>query len=216
MTPLIVGLTGQTGAGKSTASAYFRREGFAVIDCDQVAREVTRASGECLPHLVREFSDSILAPDGELNRKALGSMVFQDKQKLLRLNEIIFPFITSDIREKIRELEVSGAEVIFLDAPTLFESGADQMCGLILSVTGKDEVRKRRIMARDGLTEEAARNRMNSQLDEAFFRSHSDFVIENNGSPEELETQLASARAFLIHFISQKHSGGPASSAADA
>lgn len=186
---LIVGLTGQTGAGKSTVGAVFGQAGFSVIDCDRVAREVTDPGSDCLRELVRLFGKQILRPDLSLDRKALAKIVFSDPGELKRLNQAIFPFITERIRHHIAACEQAGAEVVLLDAPTLFESGADRLCGKIVSVTACDSLRLQRIRERDGLTEEEARRRMDSQLPESFFISHSDFVVRNNGTREELAEQ---------------------------
>ena len=189
----VIGLTGQTGAGKSTASRYFQQHGCPAVDCDRVSREVSAPGSRCLAALVREYSGSILNPDWSLNRKALGDLVFGHPDRLSRLGEIIFPYILEDIFARIRALEEEGAPLVLLDAPTLFESGADRFCKRILAVTAPEDQRLARIMARDQLTREQAVNRMESQLSQAYFMEHADYVIENGGSSGELEAQLARA-----------------------
>lgn len=197
---LIVGLTGQTGAGKSTVGEVFRNEGFAVIDCDRVAREVTYPGSKCLDELVELFGKEIRNPDNSLNRKALGRIVFSDREKLDRLNAAIFPYITAQIEREIAAFKQKGAMVILLDAPTLFESGADQMCEKIVSVTASAVIRLERICKRDDLSEEEGKKRMDSQLDEAYFRAHSDIIIENNGSREELISGALQAACRLKEY----------------
>ena len=194
---LIVGLTGQTGAGKSTVCGYLRAQGYAVIDCDRVSREVTEPGEPCLAELAAEFSAAILRADGSLDRRALGRIVFSDRKRLDRLNEIIFPHIIRRIDERLDALRQAGESAAILDAPTLFESGADRKCALILAVLADREVRLGRIMARDGLTREEALRRMDSQLDEAFFRSHADCILENNGSEESLLAGLRRADQWI-------------------
>ena len=93
----VIGLTGQTGAGKSTASAYFRERGCPVIDCDGISRQVSAPGSRCLAALTEAFSPAILTPERTLNRKALGGMVFGHPERLARLGEIIFPFILEEI-----------------------------------------------------------------------------------------------------------------------
>ncbi len=107
-------------------------------------------------------------------------MVFTDKSQLEILNSITYPYITSEILRTIKRFSSEGRKLILLDAPTLFESRADDFCELIISVISRDDLRKARIMERDGITEEEAVNRMNSQLEEEFFRNNSDFIIKNN------------------------------------
>lgn len=179
---MVVGLTGQTGAGKSTVSEVFAKNGYMVINADHISRIVVEKGTECLKELVDFFGLLILNPDGTLNRKALASIVFTDKTKLETLNSIIYPYITTEILSQIKRYSENGNRLILLDAPTLFESHSDDFCEIIISVTANPETRKKRIMERDGITAEQAQNRMNSQLDTQYFIDHSDYIIENNGT----------------------------------
>ena len=180
----VVGLTGQTGAGKSTVSKVFADNGFAIIDADRIARIVVEKGTPCLDEISDFFGEEILREDGSLDRRALAAIVFSDKTKLETLNTIIYPYITGEILRQIRSHSEQGEKLILLDAPTLFESRADDFCEIIISVLADPEIRESRITVRDGLTQEEAQKRMNSQLDEEFFRSHSDYIISNNGSLE--------------------------------
>lgn len=181
-----VGLTGQTGAGKSAVSALLRHAGFEVIDCDKVSREVTEKGKPALCALVRAFSPDILTEEGELDRRALGRIVFSDPTALALLNQTIFPYIVGRIEEMRADLKKKGGQPVVLDAPTLFESGADALCDYIIGVCADESLRKERIIARDGLTENEALSRMASQHTEAFFREHCHSIIENNGSQQAL------------------------------
>ncbi len=185
---LVVGLTGQTGAGKSTVSKVFSDNGFAIINADLISRKVVEKGTKCLEEIVDIFKDGILNSDGTLNRKALGNIVFTDKTKLEMLNTIIYPYITSEILNEIKHLSDSGKKLVLLDAPTLFESHADDFCEIIISVLSDEEIREERIIKRDGLTKKQANDRMNSQLDAEYFASHSDYVIENNDTLESLSS----------------------------
>lgn len=177
---MVVGLTGQTGAGKTTVCRVFRENGFAVIDADMVSRYVVEKGKPCLAELADIFGEDILLENGELNRRKLGRMVFSDKSKLEILNSICCPYITSEILERIRAFADEDKKLILLDAPTLFESRADDFCEIIISVIARKENRLARIMERDGLSEEDALRRMESQHDEEFFVKHSEFIIKNN------------------------------------
>ncbi|MDE6086790.1 MAG: dephospho-CoA kinase [Oscillospiraceae bacterium] len=183
---LVIGLTGQTGAGKSTVSEIFAEQNFKIINADQVARDVVEPGMPCLQELAMQFGSGILNPDHSLNRKALAGIVFTDPEKLKLLNQIIHPAIIRNIRELIRDSADAGEKFILLDAPTLFESKADQLCDKIISVIADPQVRCERIMQRDHLTRQSALDRMNSQFTEEYFISHSDYVIENHSSLEEL------------------------------
>ncbi|MBR5683721.1 MAG: dephospho-CoA kinase [Ruminococcus sp.] len=178
---MVVGLTGQTGAGKSTVSKIFAANGFAVIDADRVARKIVEKGTKCLDEISDLFGQEVINEDGTLNRKGLAGIVFSDKSKLEALNTITYPYITGEILRQIRVHSLKGEKLILLDAPTLFESRADDFCEIIISVLADADIREKRIISRDGLTAEQARRRMNSQLDEEFFRSHSDYIIRNNG-----------------------------------
>lgn len=183
---MVVGLTGQTGAGKSTISKTFAENGFAVISADYIARIVVEKGTKCLGEIQDVFGREVIDGEGNLDRKALASIVFSDKKKLEMLNSITYPYITGEILQEIRRHSSRGEKLILLDAPTLFESRADDFCELIISVVADDNIREGRIIRRDGLTSEQARGRMNSQLDEEFFIRHSDYIIKNDQTIETL------------------------------
>jgi dephospho-CoA kinase len=182
----IIGLTGQTGAGKTSICPFFERLGFAVINADKVSREVTVKGVRCLDELVKVFGREILTECGELNRRKLGGIVFGNKEKLNVLNGICFPYITQYILKLAEEF---GDRPVLLDAPVLFESGMNKICGRIISVIADYEVRKMRIMERDNLTKEEAHLRCISQFDDRFYIARSDFVIRNNGTLEQLQRE---------------------------
>lgn len=185
---LVVGLTGQTGAGKSTVSKVFADNGFAVINADYISRMVVEKGTDCLAEIVDIFTRDILNEDGSLNRKALGNIVFSDRTKLEMLNTIIYPYITSEILKQIKDFSDSGQKLVLLDAPTLFESHADDFCEIIISVLADDEIREERIIKRDGITKKQANDRMSCQHDAEFFAAHSDYVIQNNDTLEVLNS----------------------------
>lgn len=184
---MVVGLTGQTGAGKSTVSRTFYENGFAIINADLVARKVVEKGMKCLDEIHELFGDSVINDDGTLNRKMLANIVFSDSGKLEMLNTITYPYITGEILNEIKVHSLKGEKLILLDAPTLFESRADDFCELIISIVADEQVREKRIIVRDGLTKEQARKRMNSQLSEDFFKKNSDYIINNDDTIEKLE-----------------------------
>ena len=183
---IIVGLTGQSGAGKTTVCSTFEKNGFAIINADIVAREVMSKGSECLDETVSVFGD-ILSEDGTLDRKKLAGIVFSDSDKLSVYENIIFPYIISSIKEKIDMYKKEMYNYILLDAPTLFESKADGLCDIIVSVIADRDIRLNRILKRDSITLHEAESRLNSQKNDDFYMGKSDYVIKNNGSLSELE-----------------------------
>lgn len=201
---MVIGLTGQTGAGKSTVSKVFVQNGFRLIDADAISRHVVARGSHCLADLQECFTDAILTPDGELDRKVMASIAFSDHRKLEMLNTIMYPYIVGEILRMIHRFSQQNHKLILLDAPTLFESRADDFCDLIISVVAKPELRMQRIMERDHISEKAAQQRMEMQLTEEFFQLHSDTVLENNSSFSELWDAAQELSAKLIRYYETK------------
>ncbi|WP_159438257.1 L-threonylcarbamoyladenylate synthase [Massiliimalia massiliensis] len=187
---VIVGLTGQTGAGKSMICEILRQDGaIGIVDCDVVSRDVIMMPS-VQQRLVEYFGGEILLEDGNVNRKALGKRIFANEEDRIFLNSVMFPPITEQINKEVRQLRDQGYRIIVLDAPTLFESGANIICDSIVSVLADANLRQERIMERDSMSAVEAQNRMNAQKDDEFYRSRSEFIIENNGSQTELKEQV--------------------------
>ena len=203
----IIGLTGQTGAGKSSVSRIIRSQGIEVIDCDQVSRDVVAGQKPLLLDLALEFSIAILNADGTLNRKKLGGIVFNNKEKLSRLNEIIFPYILYEIDERIKDMAKKGMPLVVLDAPTLFESGANRICDYIISVIAPKALRLNRIMIRDHLSDDEARRRMAAQPDDEFYTSRSQYVIINDADPHDLHVKTLELLETLRRLIGRRQEG---------
>lgn len=176
---IIAGLTGQSGAGKTTVSNFFKQNGFAVINCDIIARNVTLSGSDCNKELSKLFPQCF-DKDLTLDRQTLAEIVFNSSEKLNLLNKTIFPYITADLKKEIQRLADSDNKFILLDAPTLFEAGADKLCDVIISCIADKEIRAKRISVRDKIPYELIESRFNSQKSEQFFIQNSDYVIENN------------------------------------
>lgn len=190
---VIVGLTGMSGAGKTTACAVFGECGFAVLNCDEAARRVTEAGKPALREIAERFGKEFLFTDGTLNRKKLGSLVFSDEAARLALNKIIYPYILYETVVGIISYIDRGSRWILLDAPTLFESGADALCDRIVSIVADRGQCIERITARDSLTLKQAADRLSSQLPADIYRLRSDCCIDNNGTEEALRESVRAA-----------------------
>ena len=178
---ILLGLTGQTGAGKSTVSAYLRGRGAAVLDGDLAAREVLVGNDELKARLCAAFGDDVFNGD-TLDRAALAARAFASPEATATLNAIMHPAVCAWLSERAAAA-FENADVVVVDAAALIESGFADRCDLLAVVTAPEAVRLARIMARDGLTEEAARLRMNAQKPEAWYVDRADYVIVNDGGP---------------------------------
>lgn len=185
----IIGLCGGSGSGKGTVGKTFSDNGYLVIDTDKVYRELTDTSSPCLLALIDEFGREILNSNGGLDRKKLASVVFSDRKKHTRLNEISHKFVLREVREKISTSldKYCGAVV---DAPMLYESGFDKECDCVLAVICDREARIERIILRDNIPRDAAIKRIDSQITDAELISMADFVIENNSDLNSLKLQV--------------------------
>jgi dephospho-CoA kinase len=173
---MLIGITGQTGSGKTTFCNALREVGINVIDADVVSKIVTQPGTPCTKKIGETF-ENVLHSDGSLNRRVLGDIVFQNSEKLKVLNSIIFPFVKEIINETIR---VGGFEVNCLDAPTLFESGTDKDCDLIIAVIANSEEEQiSRLMKRDNISKEQVINRIKSQKTKEFFVQNADIIVNN-------------------------------------
>ncbi len=185
----IIGITGQTGAGKSTVCKRLCARGFYHIDADAVAKALYQKGAPILSELSKAFGSQILTAEGSLNRQALAQAAFCSAESTARLNAIVHPAVTEKIRGVIDEQARLGVKSILLDAIALFESGEDALCDRTVGVIAPEEIRLPRIMARDGLSEDAALLRIRAQQDEAFYTSHCDDVIRNY-PPYSLEKEI--------------------------
>lgn len=183
----IVGLTGQTGAGKTTVSEFFSNTGFEIINADLIAREAMEKGSSCLKQVCAAFGEDILNSDGTLNRKVLAQKAFSSKDNTKMLNEITHPWITLRVMQLCREHIDHGKTLILYDAPLLFESCGDIMCDFTVCVTAPEKIRLERLMRRDGLSSEKIMERMKAQHDEDYYKERADHIIDGSRSLSEIE-----------------------------
>lgn len=187
---LVIGLTGSIATGKSTIANMFKELNIDVIDADLIAREVVEVNQPAYLKIVREFGEEILYENKELNRKALGSIVFNDEEKRQTLNNIIHPAIRDEMAKRKDELIELKREVIVMDIPLLYESGRAAYIDKVLVAYITEETQIKRLIARDECTEEEALNRIGSQISIEEKAKKADAYIDNNGSRDESYKQL--------------------------
>ena len=187
----IIGLCGSSGSGKGYVSMLFTKYGVLSIDTDRLYRETTTKKGsECLLELTNEFGASILTEDGALYRPELAEIVFSDREKLNKLNQITHKHIKKDTLALLSQYKDEGARAVIIDAPVLFESGFDKMCDFTICVTSPTERKIDRIMTRDQITRDQALARLNSQKSDSELIALSTYQIDNSG--KELSSQIIS------------------------
>lgn len=187
---LVIGLTGPSGAGKSTVGQVFASFGLPILNADAIYHTLLTPPSECLSDITECFGRDVLSADGTLNRAALASIVFNDPEELEKLNHITHSYVLRDFRRQIKRLREEGVPAAVFDAPQLFESGADRECNIVVSVLASEETRLNRIVERDGISAERARERINAQKSDRFFRTHSDYIVENEFGTDNLIPQV--------------------------
>ena len=189
--PLILGVTGNIAAGKSTVARELAQRGAVVVDADQLAREVVEAGTKTLQRLVGEFGSGILQGDGSLDRDRLGQMVFADTKVRAVLDAIMHPEIARKSIEKLRVLkERNDIPLIVYDAPLLFEVGAESRVDKVLVVTIDPQEQLNRLMTRDHLGVSAAQQRLTAQMPQNEKVKRADFVVDNSGAEEIIRDQI--------------------------
>lgn len=176
---MIIGLTGQTGSGKSTLCDILKDNGFYICSCDEIAKEV-RSDAKTAIKIADAFGEDIITEDGTIDKKLLAARAFSSREQIKKLNDIMHPAILALSFERINKALESGYRYAVLDAPQLFESGADKKCDFIVSLIADKETRLKRILSRDNISSEEALSRISVQLDEDYFKEKSDYIIENN------------------------------------
>ena len=180
----IIGLTGGSGSGKGEVSKILAELDIPSIDTDLVYCELTAADTPCLRVLSDEFGTGIISEDGSLDRATLAGLVFSGEgadARRERLNQIAHRFILDETRKRLRLYAERGYSMAIVDAPVLFESGFDKECDAVICVIADRDVRISRIVARDSLSEEAAKMRIDSQMSDSALKERSDYAIVNNG-----------------------------------
>lgn len=187
---LVVGLTGGIGTGKSEVTRALASLGASVIDADRVGHEAYRPHHGVWQEVVQAFGEEILQPDGEVDRKALGAIVFSQPDARAKLNGIMHPWMAKEIERQIDQMRHDGVEVVVVEAALLIEAGWQRLVDELWVTTADEDEAVRRVSRRSGLTEEQVRGRIATQMPVAEKIEQADVVIDNSGSLEELQRQV--------------------------
>lgn len=186
----IIGLTGAIACGKSNVSDMLKSLGAAIVDGDLLSRELTSPGGAALPAIRAAFGSGVFYPDGTLDRKALGAVVFADADARRQLDEIMQPMIRTMILQGIDDARAAHAPLCVLDMPLLYEKQLDALCRRVWCVWLPRETQLQRLMLRDGCTREAAEARMASQLSADEKAARADVVIDTTGTIEQTRARI--------------------------
>lgn len=183
----LIAVTGGIGAGKSRATREFSKLGADIISADKISHEVMKKYGLAYNETVNFFGRDILLENGEINRAALGKIVFSNSEKLKKLNDITHKHIFAGINDAIKK---SKADVVCVEVPLLFTSKCPIDFDLTIAVIADDDIRVKRVMNRDNCTEEEARMRMAKQLGNEEYKKLADVTIENNGNKDTFRQNI--------------------------
>jgi dephospho-CoA kinase len=186
----LIGLTGGIASGKSTVAAILRRLGAAIINADDLSREVVQPGQEAWQKIIDSFGEQILQEDQTLDRKQLRKIVFDNREARQKLEAIIHPRVRSLAEQRVRELAAAGSSIIVYEVPLLFENQIHLWLRPVILVACDMATQKNRLQKRDHLTDTEARQHLEAQMSLADKRKLADYVVDNNGSLEELEQQV--------------------------
>ena len=184
---LVIGLTGGIGTGKSEVARLLESLGAAPINADQIGHEAYTPHSETWNLVVDAFGEGILHESGEIDRRALGGIVFSDPEEMAKLNSIMHPQMASMVTDRIDSLRGDGAEVVVVEAAVLFEAGWETLVDEVWSTDSPVDIVVQRLQAARGISPEEARKRIDSQMDREERLGRSDVVVDNSGDVARLE-----------------------------
>lgn len=195
----VIGITGPSGAGKTTVLNVLEELGAAVIDCDALYHKLLREDAALLDGIRARFGPAVFDGEGALDRKALGRVVFYDPEALSALNKLTHTAILAALDQLLVKAEREGRPAAAIDAIALIESGASARCAVTVAVTAPADVRVKRLMAREGVDEDYARARIAAQKPDRFYEEHCDYVLHNDGAPEDCRNQARDLFDSILH-----------------
>jgi len=189
----IIGITGGTGAGKSSAVKSLQELGAQLLDCDVIYHELLSSNTGMINEIYVYFND--IKTNGKIDRRKLAKIVWENPKALDELNRITHKYVDNEINKRIKDLKSRGTKIVAIDAIALIESGQDKKCDIVVGIISSIETRLSRIISRDGLTEEQALKRIKAQQSESFYRDNCQYILEN-----QYETQAEFEKKCIEFF----------------
>lgn len=186
---MVIGITGSSGAGKTTVSNMLSFYDYVVLDADNIAKEVVNKSGECKEKIKATFGAETISIIGDVNRTVLAQYAFKNKNTLYKLGEITYPYIIKNIESKIEEITKEKRSVV-IDAVALFESGTDRFCNYKVLITAPEDERINRIMKRDNITRASALKRIRAQTNDSDYIDKVDFILGCIGDKDFINKKI--------------------------
>lgn len=187
----VVGITGPIASGKSTVSGLLKEKGASIIDADLIAREAIKPETPAWKEIVAHFGKAILQSDKSIDRRKLGMIVFNNPSEMAFLNRAIHPRVIAEIESGLEAIErrYGDGKVVVIDVPLLFETGLNKLSDITVVVNAEEEIRLGRLISK-GVPKDEAKQRIIAQKGKEVFEKLANIVIENNGTPEELERKV--------------------------
>lgn len=188
----IIGVTGNSGAGKSEVCKMLKIKYNAyIIDADEIARSITILNKECIDEIVKNFGEDILDINGNIKRGKLAKIIYNNKNKREKLNSITFKYITEQVNIELEKAKKENFDYAIIDAPLLFEADIAKKCNIVIGIISKKDIKIARISNRDSITIEDANSRLKAQKSNKFFKENCNYIIENNyNTLEKLEEEV--------------------------
>lgn len=186
-----LGLTGGIASGKSTADEFFKKKKIPIIDSDLIAHKIMEIGQNGYKAVVDYFGTDILNDDQTINRRKLGGIVFNDKAKLKKLNELTHPLVHQEIKKQMARYRANQEKLVVIDVPLLFESGFESLCNGVLVISITPELQIERLMKRNAFTKKEAIARINNQMPLSEKEKRATYVVANTGTIDDLEKKLS-------------------------
>ena len=187
----VIGLTGGIGSGKSTVSTYLREQGYLILDADQIAHDITKKGSPVLQKIADAFGADMLDAEGNLQRKKLAAVAFSTSENKARLESLTTAEVVRLISDAVAQLrKTKDYDIIFIDAPLLFEAGVDRLTDLVWMVSADEEIRIERVMNRDQISRADVLQRIANQMSNEEKIRRSQEIIDNSSGKEELYRQV--------------------------
>ena len=186
-----LGLTGGIASGKSTADEFFKKRKISIIDSDLIAHRIMEIGQNGYKAVVDYFGNDILHDDQTIDRRKLGAIVFNDREKLKKLNEITHPLVHQEIEQQMVQYRANHEKLVVIDVPLLFESGFESLCNGVLVISITPELQLERLMKRNNFAKKEAIARINNQMPLSEKEKRATYVVTNTGTIDDLEKKLS-------------------------